>query len=230
MRKKNSRGVLAVQQHFLAQEAEHGHRKGVQFVVRQKEDLQRKQGVRGFIVTSQEALLHEVNQFTHWTPNTYRYGGYTDKKRRYIHGHAEKNLQQINTYVIDVDTLQVDVAQMIMASMNILNQTPTFILQTTQGFQLYFVLDNPVFISNAHNFKSLRVAKKVAQNLKHAFAAELPNVDRGCNDFGFFRAPNLENVVFENIRETFDYANLMSWSQVYSDKHDRPQLHVVEKT
>ncbi|EUJ44676.1 primase C-terminal domain-containing protein, partial [Listeria fleischmannii] len=65
--------------------------------------------------------------------------------------------------------------------------------------------------------------------LKHAFAAELPNVDRGCNDFGFFRAPNLENVVFENIRETFDYANLMSWSQVYSDKHDRPQLHVVEK-
>lgn len=227
--KKNSRGVFAVQQHFAAQEAANAHRKGVQFVVRQKEDLQRKQGVRGFIVTSQEALLHEVNQFTHWTPNTYRYGGYTDKKRRYIHGHAEKNLQQINTYVIDVDTLQVDVAQLIMASMKILNQTPTFILQTTQGFQLYFVLENPVFISNAHHFKSLRVAKKVAQNLKHAFAAELPNVDRGCNDFGFFRAPNLENVVFENIRETFDYAQLMSWSKAYSDKHDRPQLHVMEK-
>ncbi|WP_088840986.1 primase C-terminal domain-containing protein [Listeria sp. ILCC797] len=227
--KRNSRGVISIQQHFAAQEAANHHRKGVQFVVRQKEDLQRSKGVRGFIVTSQEALIQEVNQFTHWTPNTYRWGTYSDDKHKFIKGHSEENLQQINTYVIDVDTMQVDVAQMIMAAMKILNQTPTFILQTNQGFQMYFVLENPVFISNAHNFKSLRVAKKVAQNLKHAFAAELPNVDRGCNDFGFFRAPNLENVVFENVSQTFDYADLMTWSKVYSDKHDRPQLHVVEK-
>ncbi|WP_088816435.1 primase C-terminal domain-containing protein [Listeria goaensis] len=227
--KKNSRGVLAVQQHYAAQEAASAHRKGVQFVVRQKEDLQRRQGVRGFIVTSQEALIQEVNQFTHWTPNVYRWGTYTDKARKFVKGHAEENLQQINTYVIDVDTLQVDVAQMIMASMKILNQTPTLILQTTHGFQMYFVLKNPVFISNSHNFKSLRVAKKVAQNLKHAFAAELPHVDRGCNDFGFFRAPNLYNVVFESLSHTFDYANLMSWSKIYSDKHDRSHLQIVQK-
>ncbi|MBC1420056.1 primase C-terminal domain-containing protein [Listeria fleischmannii] len=227
--KRNSRGVFAVQQHFAKQESESGNRKGVQFVVRQKEDLQRRQGVRGFIVTSQEALIQEVNQFTHWTPNTYRFGSYTDSKRKFIKGHAEENLQQINTYVIDVDTQHVDVAKMLMASMKILNQTPTFILQTTHGFQLYFVLTEPVFISNAHNFKSLRVAKKVAQNLKHAFAAELPNVDRGCNDFGFFRAPNLENVVFDNLSHTFAYEALMTWSKAYSAQHDRPQLHVVEK-
>jgi hypothetical protein len=227
--KKNSRGVLAVQQHFTAQEAANNHRKGVQFVVRQKEDLQRRQGVRGFIVTSQEALIQEVNQYTHWTPNVYRWGTYADDNRKYIKGHSEENLQQINTFVIDVDTQRVDIPRMLMASMKILNQTPTFILQTTHGFQLYFVLQNPIFISNANNFKSLRVAKKVAQNLKHAFAGELPHVDRGCNDFGFFRAPNLYNVVFESLSHTFDYAELMSWSKTYSDKHDRPQLHVVEK-
>lgn len=227
-RKRKSNGVLSVQQHFAELEAIHGHRKGVQFVVRQKEDLQRSNGVRGFIVTSQEALIQEVNKISHWTPNIYRWGTYSDQQRKFVKGHAEDNLQQINTYVIDVDTLNVDVAKMIMASMKILNQTPTFILQTDKGFQLYFVLENPTFISNANNFKSLRVAKRIARNLKHAFAEELPNVDRGCNDFGFFRAPNTKNIIFENLANQFSYKELMSWSKIYSQKHNKPGLKVVQ--
>ncbi|MHC5253126.1 primase C-terminal domain-containing protein [Listeria kieliensis] len=226
-RKKKSSGVLAVRQHFARQEAENGHRKGVQFVVRKKEDLQRQKGVHGFIVTSQEALLEEVNQISHWTPNVFRWGTYSDDKRKYIKGHAEENLQQINTYVIDIDTQQVDVAKLVVTSMRILNQTPTFILKTNQGFQLYFVLDNPVFISNAHNFKSLRVAKRIATNLKHAFAEALPGVDKGCNDFGFFRMPNLNNLVFENLENTMDYQELIDWSKVYTEKHNRPGLKLV---
>ncbi|MEN2665818.1 primase C-terminal domain-containing protein [Listeria aquatica] len=226
-RKKKSRGVLSVQQHFAKQEAANGHRKGVQFVVRTKEDLQRQKGVRGFIVTSQEALLEEVNQISHWTPNVFRWGTYSDDKRKYIKGHAEENLQQINTYVIDVDTQQVDVAKLVVTSMQILNQTPTFILKTNQGFQLYFVLENPVFISNAHNFKSLRVAKRIATNLKHAFAEALPGVDKGCNDFGFFRMPNLENIVFENLENKIDYQDLITWSKSYTEKHNRSGLKLV---
>ncbi|EHO5110643.1 plasmid replication protein [Listeria welshimeri] len=226
-RKKKSNGVLSIQQHFAELEATHDNRKGVQFVVRQKIDLQHKQGVRGFIVTSQEALINEANKITHWTPNVFRWGTYCDPQRKFIKGHSEDNLQQINTYVIDVDTLNIDVAKMVMASMKILNQTPTFILQTNKGFQLYFVLENPTFISNANNFKSLRVAKRIATNLKHAFAEELPHVDRGCNDFGFFRAPNTKNIIFENLANQFSYKELMSWSKIYSQKHNKPGLKVV---
>ncbi|MCH2873082.1 plasmid replication protein, partial [Listeria monocytogenes] len=93
-----------------------------------------------------------------------------------IKGFDEHNLQQINTFVVDVDTQQVDVAKMLPASMKVLDQTPTFILHTTAGFQLYFVLDAPTFISNANQFKRLRVAKRIAKNIKHAFENELPTV------------------------------------------------------
>ncbi|ECB9830364.1 plasmid replication protein [Listeria monocytogenes] len=227
-RKKNSRGVLSVQNHFAELEAKNGHKKGVQFVVRQKEDLQRTKGVRGFIVTSQEALIQEVNKISHWTPNIYRYGTYSDDQRKFVKGHSEENLQQINTYVIDVDTLNVDVAKMIMASMKILNQTPTFILKTNKGFQLYFVLENPAFISNANNFKSLRVAKRIATNLKHAFAQYLPSVDQGCNDFGFFRAPNTSNIVFEKLDNQVNFTDLISWSKQYSIDNNRQGLKLVK--
>nr|WP_199201705.1 primase C-terminal domain-containing protein [Listeria ivanovii]QPL19438.1 plasmid replication protein [Listeria ivanovii]UCK61573.1 plasmid replication protein [Listeria ivanovii] len=229
-RKRNSDGVLSVQKHFTEMEAKHGHRKGVQFVVRQKEDLQRSKGVRGFIVTSQEALIQEANKISHWTPNVYRWGTYIDDHRKFVKGHAEENLQQINTYVIDIDTQQVDVAKMVMVSMKILNKTPTFILKTNKGFQLYFVLENPVFISNANNFKSLRVAKRIATNLKHAFAEEISSVDRGCNDFGFFRAPNTQNIVFENLANQIKYTDLISWSKTYSQKANRPGLKLVQKS
>ncbi|UHP11669.1 primase C-terminal domain-containing protein (plasmid) [Listeria marthii] len=228
-RKKKSNGVLSIQQHFAEKEAAHNHRKGVQFVVRQKEDLQRSNGVRGFIVTSQEALIQEANKISHWTPNIYRWGTYSDQQRKFVKGHAEDNLQQINTYVIDVDTLNVDVAKMVMASMKILNQTPTFILQTNKGFQMYFVLESPVFISNANNFKSLRVAKRIAANLKHAFSNELPHVDKGCNDFGFFRAPSTENIIFENLANQIQFADLMNWSKIYTQKHNRPGLKLVKE-
>ncbi|MBC2137507.1 plasmid replication protein [Listeria innocua] len=227
-RKRNSRGVLAIQNHFAALEAKNGHKKGVQFVVRQKENLQREKGVRGFIVTSQEALISEANKISHWTPNIFRYGTYSDQQRKFVKGHSEDNLQQINTYVIDVDTLNVDVAKMIMASMKILNQTPTFILKTNKGFQLYFVLENPVFISNANNFKSLRVAKRIATNLKHAFAEELPCVDKGCNDFGFFRAPSTNNIIFENLANQIQYTDLIAWSKQYSIDNNRPGLKLVK--
>ncbi|MEG7762943.1 plasmid replication protein, partial [Listeria monocytogenes] len=123
-------GVMAVRDHFATIEAASVNRKGVQFVVREKSHLQTSRGVRGFIVTSQEALIAEADRISHWTPNTYRVGTYSDRNRKYIKGHEEKNLQQINTFVIDIDTQKVDVAKMITASMRVLNQTPTFILKT----------------------------------------------------------------------------------------------------
>ncbi|HDT8677685.1 TPA: primase C-terminal domain-containing protein [Listeria monocytogenes] len=229
-RKKNSRGVMAVRDHFAAIEAASTNRKGVQFVVRDKSHLQTKCGVKGFIVTSQEALIAEVDQITHWTPNTYRVGTYSDRNRKYIKGHEEKNLQQINTFVIDIDTQKVDVAKMITASMRVLNQTPTFILKTDHGFQMYFVLETPSFVSNANQFKSLKIAKRISQNVKYAFAEELPAVDIGCNDFGFFRAPNTQNVAFLNLESQFDFHEMMEWSKSYSDQKRRSVLSLVPES
>ncbi|WP_072225079.1 primase C-terminal domain-containing protein, partial [Listeria monocytogenes] len=229
-RKKNSRGVMAVRDHFAAIEAASTNRKGVQFVVRDKSHLQTKCGVKGFIVTSQEALIAEVDQITHWTPNTYRVGTYSDRNRKYIKGHEEKNLQQINTFVIDIDTQKVDVAKMITASMRVLNQTPTFILKTDHGFQMYFVLETPSFVSNANQFKSLKIAKRISQNVKYAFAEELPAVDIGCNDFGFFRAPNTQNVAFSNLESQFDFQEMMEWSKSYSDQKRRSVLSLVPES
>lgn len=229
-RKRKSNGVLAIQDYYSKLESSNSNRKGVQFVVRQKEDLQREKGACGYIVTSQEALLDAVDQISHWTPNTYRWGTYSDNRRKYIKGHSEENLQQINTYVIDIDTLDVDVPKMIMASIKLLNQTPTYILQTQKGFQMYFVLESPVFVSNANNFKSLRVAKRIATNLKHAFAEHLPAVDQGCNDFGFFRAPNTNNVVFEKLNSQLVFKDLIAWSKQYSIDNNRQGLKLVKNS
>ncbi|EHT9924410.1 primase C-terminal domain-containing protein [Listeria monocytogenes] len=225
-RKRNSHGVMAVRDHFAAIEAASENRKGVHFVVREKSDLQTSRGVRGFIVTSQEALIAEADRISHWTPNTYRVGTYSDQNRKYIKGHEDKNLQQINTFVIDIDTQKVDVAKMITASMRVLNQAPTFILKTDHGFQMYFVLETPSFISNANNFKSLKIAKRISQNLKYAFAEELP-VDIGCNDFGFFRAPNTRNIAFLNLESQFDFQEMMEWSKNHSDQKRRSILSLV---
>ncbi|EAF1164263.1 plasmid replication protein [Listeria monocytogenes] len=229
-RKQKSNGVLAIQDYYSKLESESSNRKGVQFVVRQKEDLQRDKGACGYIVTSQEALIEAANKISHWTPNAYRWGTYSDSQRKYIKGHSEENLQQINTYVIDIDTLNIDVAKMIMASIKLLNQTPTYILKTQKGFQMYFVLEIPVFVSNANNFKSLRVAKRIATNLKHAFAEHLPGVDQGCNDFGFFRAPNTSNVVFEKLNSQFVFKDLINWSKQYSINNNRQGLKLVKNS
>ena len=61
-------------------------------------------GVKGYIVTSKETLLEDATDLTHFTPNVYRKFGYSDEKRRMIKGFEEKNLLQINTFVVDIDT------------------------------------------------------------------------------------------------------------------------------
>ncbi|EQC0678393.1 primase C-terminal domain-containing protein [Listeria seeligeri] len=227
-RKKGSRAALGARSYYEDIEKQYNNRKGVQFVVRKKGDLSRKEGVKGYIVTSQEALMDEANVISHWTPNVYRYGTYVDEERKFIKGHSEENLQQINTFVIDIDTQAVDLAKIIAASIKVLNQAPSVILKTDKGFQVYLVLEAPCYISNINNFKSLRVAKRISRNLKHAFSQHLPAVDLGCNDFGFFRAPNFTNIIFENIFGTFEYSNLIAWSKQYSIENNKPGLKLVQ--
>ncbi|UDK94797.1 hypothetical protein EYB33_00640 (plasmid) [Lysinibacillus sphaericus] len=82
------------------------YQKGAVFVVRSKEDFQTNK-VKGYIVTSKETLLEDATDLTHFTPNVYRKFGYSDDSRRMIHGFEERNLLQINTFVVDIDTKSI---------------------------------------------------------------------------------------------------------------------------
>ncbi|WP_243681517.1 hypothetical protein [Lacticaseibacillus manihotivorans] len=72
---------------------------GAVFLTRTKQNLSE---ARGFIATSQEAVIENLN-CSHWTPNIFRYGTYSDDRRKTIVGHTETNLKQINTFVVDAD-------------------------------------------------------------------------------------------------------------------------------
>ena len=53
-------------------------RNGAIFGFRSKELMNQ---ARGFILTSKEAVLENHAQLSHWTPNCYCYGKYTDSSR-----------------------------------------------------------------------------------------------------------------------------------------------------
>lgn len=221
---KHSKTSLPAQ--VEAQKKERGTRQGAIFVVRTKEDFT-ENGVKGFVVTSKEALQENAQKLSHFTPNVYRTFGYTDKKRRYIHGFEERNLQQINTFVVDIDTKKRPVGELLLACMDESIGFPTFIVESARGFQLYFVLSSPLFISNKEKFRGLKVAKRIADNLKRSLKSV--EADMSCNNFGFFRLPTADNVVYQDMENTYDMLTLINWSKRQDDDAERPLFVVPTK-
>ena len=86
-------------------------------------------------------------------------------------------------------------------------------LESPNGYQAYFVLQKPSYISSANNYKSLRANKAIARSLKLAFSKEVPGVDFGCNPFGIFRFPTEENILSFDPGMLHDFSALMSWSK-----------------
>lgn len=202
-------------------EKESGQRKGIHFVTRKKEDLSTQNGVKGYIITSKETLISNATDLTHWTPNQFRFGSYTDDARTLICGHRENNLQQVNTFVVDIDTqVGVDVPGILAASATYSVGTPTLILKTTKGFQAYFVLSESAYISNKNQFKSLKVAKRISENIKKSLLKHIPGIDIGCNDFAFFRIPRPDNVVYFNQEQTYSFLDLKEWSMTYTKNNN----------
>lgn len=220
-RTKNSKATLLDQ----AEAAKHEgtDRKGGLFLVRKKNNFT-PSGVKGFVATSMEALLAVIGDTTHWTPNVYRKYQYTNDKRKYVCGFEEGNLQQINTFVIDIDTKKYSVNDIVLTCMDDSIGVPTMIIESTRGYQVYFVLEQPIFISNKNKFRSLAVAKRISNNLKRS----LRNVeaDLFCNDFGFFRVPKKDNIVFYQKEQLYHAKMLIDWSMRVDDDLKRP-LYVV---
>lgn len=195
--------------------------KGAVFGFRSKQSM-----VDGFgvVLTSEEGLWENEDCFSHWTPNTYSYGTYADSARTIVKGHNEENLKQINTFVIDFDHVAGEELSYhaIMDAAIDLDLIPTLILKTPGGYQAYFILESPWYISSAKGYQSVEIAKIVSKNLRKTFAEALPAVvDQTCNHFGIARIPRTDNVVYFYPSLTHDMQQLISWSMKYQPEVKR---------
>ena len=205
------------------------NKKGIVFVTRSKEDLHSSPGVKGYIVSSKESVIQDCETLSHWTPNVFNYGTYTNEHRKYIKGHVETNLQQINTFVVDIDSKRQSYTEILTAALDQSIGAPTLILETPKGFQVYFVLNKPLFISNRNDYRGLKVAKRISENIKKSLAKVLYGVDVSCNDFGFFRIPKNENIRWFSKEMTFNFGSLIEWSRRQDDDHGRSLFMVHEQ-
>ena len=181
-----------------------------------------------------EAIKENQDGFTHWTPNVYRFGSYSDSRRQITRGHAEENLRQINTFVIDFDLSSDDVmtsGDILTAALD-LGFMPTLILKSDKGYQAYFVLSEPAYVTAHSQFKVVKVAKAISQNLRSYFGQTLP-VDMTCNHFGICRIPRTDNIEFFDEEYTYSFQEWLNWSMKQSDlpfPSKKPNLTVISGT
>ncbi|MFG6150609.1 primase C-terminal domain-containing protein [Halobacillus sp. B23F22_1] len=217
---KGSRASLPKQHEAYKRESDN---KGIVFVSPSKEKL--SQG-KGHIVTSYETLQEQCDHLTHWTPNTFLGGTYIDFKKRILQGHTKENLKQINTFVVDVDTKNTDLFAFFLACEEEGIPAPSIILETPRGYQFYFVLEAPMFLTKESNYQVLKVANRIVANIKEALGSHVP-VDQGCTPFGFYRIPNNENVLYFNDQQTVSAAAFIEWSKAYEKRKRKGAFHVV---
>lgn len=197
-------------------------RNGAIFAFRSKELM--NQG-RGFVITSKEAVLENQSQLSHWTPNCYCYGRYTDTSRQFVEGHSEDNLSQINCFVVDIDDNSMHVGELVLASYDAIRTFPTLILQTTSGYQLYYCISQSAYVTKKSEYKIVKVAKMISQNIREALAKEIPGVDLGCNHFGISRFPNEENIAYFDKENVTSFDSWIQWSMKQtSDKQEMEKI------
>ncbi|MGM0229027.1 hypothetical protein IGJ28_001089 [Enterococcus sp. AZ091] len=169
-------------------------------------------GSRGIVVTSIEAVEEQTDRITHWTPNVYRYGTYTDENRSIVKGHSETNLRQINTFVVDIDSKENHEGEIILACIDQLGFMPTLVLESEHGYQIYFVLSTPAYVTSKSNFRVIDVAKQISMTIRSQLAKQLVGVDIGCNHFGIARFPNKRNIVFYESENQYSFSEWINWS------------------
>lgn len=207
---------------------EEGNR-GAIFGYRTKEKMMK---ARGVVLTSMESISENEDSFTHWTPNVYCFGSYSDPKRQITRGHSEDNLRQINTFYIDFDITssaeEMTSGDILTAAID-LGFMPTLILKSDKGYQAYFVLDKAAYVTTHSQFKVVKVAKAISQNLRNYFGQTLP-VDMTCNHFGIARMPRTDNVEFFHADYTYSFQKWLDWSMKQSDllfPSKKPNLTVI---
>lgn len=203
--------------------ADTSDKKGAVFVVEKKTDFANGR-VKGRVVKSKERLLEACEHVTHWTPNIFQKYRY-DESSTYISGFEERNLSQVNAFIVDIDTKRYSLEMIKLACIDESVGEPSLILSTPSGYQVYFFLQQPLFISKENEFRSLKVAKRIAQNIKYSLTSV--EADSYCNSFGFFRMPHAENICwYQDVCYTVH--ELIQWSMRQSDDLNQ-QLYVVPR-
>jgi hypothetical protein len=167
---------------------------------------------RGVVLTSEEALLENEQEFTHWTPNVYCYGTYIDENKTITKGHSEKNLKQITTFVVDIDSRKTHEGEIILACMDLIGFMPTLILTTEKGYQVFFVLSAPAFVTKKSNYKVIDIAKKISNNIRVRLNERIVGVDFGCNHFGITRFPSAKTIVYLDPAARYSFSDWIHWS------------------
>ncbi|HEO6299828.1 TPA: primase C-terminal domain-containing protein [Streptococcus agalactiae] len=203
--------------------------KGSIFAFRSKANMVK---ARGVVLTSIESVLENQDNFTHWTPNVYCYGSYSDANRQITCGHSEDNLRQINAFYIDFD-IHSSAEEMtsgdILTTAIDLGFMPTLILKSDKGYQAYFVLSEPAYVTAHSQFKVVKVGKAISQNLRNYFSQTLP-VDMTCNHFGIARMPRTDNIEFFHADYTYSFQEWLDWSMKQTDlpfPSKKPNLTVI---
>ncbi|MDN6140334.1 MAG: primase C-terminal domain-containing protein [Tetragenococcus koreensis] len=183
--------------------------KGAVFGYRNKENMI---ATRGFVITSEESVEMNQTELSHWTPNVYCYGTYADSEKNYTKGNAENNLKQINTFVVDIDSKQATSNEITIACLDEVGFLPTLIMETNKGYQVYFVLENPAYVTKKSNYKVVKVAKKISTTIRKKLSVAIDNVDIGCNHFGVSRFPNRNNLVMYEPNYRYSFNQWLQWS------------------
>ncbi|MCR0949611.1 primase C-terminal domain-containing protein [Staphylococcus aureus] len=187
-------------------------------VAKTKEDLQ--QG-NHYIVSSEEALTKQVSNYTHWTPNPYKFLT-KDESTGKVQNRTKDNIKQVNCFVVDLDAniSYNDLVQRLVAcsfehEAHVL--LPNMYVKTPNGWHLYYILDTPFYVKN-ENKRALITAEKIHKSLVDAISQFVP-IDKNCLSMGFFRMPTTDNVV--NFKEEYiSSENLKQWSMAYAKKHN----------
>ena len=177
---------------------------------------------------SQGTIIHDFNDLmdqqasTHFTPNIFAWAAYNKGK---VAGLTEKNLNQINCFVVDIDMgLDKLRAQEVIEKAFKTTLAPTAIIESEHGYQAFFVLEQPCFISRANNYKSLQTAKIISQKIRLLYAEEFDGVDLGCNNFGVFRMPTEKNTIFFEPMLQVNFKDLITFTKKIAQKNPPMQL------
>ena len=214
------------------QDVPYEEKKGSIFAYRNKKNMICGRGV---VITSLEAVEENQSSFTHWTPNVYRYGTYTQTKPRITQGHRENNIRQINTFYVDFDIKNqketFNCNDILVSSLD-LGFMPTLILKTDNGYQAYFILKDVAYVTATSDFKVVNVAKIISQNIREHFKRDLP-LDMTCNHFGIARMPREDNIEYFNKDNSYTFSEWFNWSMqqddlLYTNKNNRVVLSGIE--
>lgn len=137
----------------------------------------------------EEAL--EAKKITHFTPNSFKFKAIKRLSDNTLVGFSEENLFSINCFFVDIDeSIDQTTFELKLIDSGIY---PSLILKTSRGYQCFWLLEKPMYVGQ--NKQTLKVAKRISQNIRAQLKSVGLPVDEYCNDLLLSRAPRLDNII-----------------------------------